>query len=384
MMNSMAPPSDAIAAVTHGNPYPWYAGLRSGPALVFDPRLKLWIASRAEVLNEIFANDALRVRPPAEAVPRAIAGTPAGELFGLLVRMNDGALHTAHKPLLQRALAGVDLAAAHAATLRIAAAMPAMTLADRAFALPVAAVAQLLGFADRELPQVAQWTRDFVACLSPLSSDGQLASASVAAARLMDRFEGLVAARPAPVGSLLATVQIDTPAPLSRALRANLVGLLSQTCEATAGLLGNGLAALAREPGLRRKIGDRLALMPLLVAEVARHDPAIHNTRRFVAAPTTVAGQALAPGDAVLLVLAAANRDPALNPAPATFELMRIDRRCLGFGHGRHACPGQALAATLAAAGLQALLAEGLDTDALLRRGWHYRPSVNARIPVFH
>lgn len=382
-MNATAQPPDAIAAVTHANPYPWYASLRSGPALVFDPALRLWIASRADVVREALANDALRVRPAAEPVPRAIAGTPAGELFGLLIRMNDGDPHAAHKPVLQRALAGLDHAAAHAATLQVAAAMPAMGLADTAFTLPVGAVAHLLGFAERELPRVVQWTRDFVACLSPLSAASQLEAASVAAAELMDRFEGLVGARPAPGGSLLAAVQAVAPAPLTRALRANLVGLLSQTCEATAGLLGNSLVALAREPGLRRKIGDRMERLPDLVAEVARHDPAVHNTRRFAAEATAVAGQPLAAGEALLLVLAAANRDPALNPAPATFALTRADRRCLGFGHGSHACPGQALARTIAAAGLQALLAGGLDTDALLPHGWRYRPSVNARIPVF-
>lgn len=387
-MHSTAPPAarptDAIAAVTHANPYPWYASLRSGPALVFDPMLRLWIASRADVVREALASDALRVRPPTEPVPHAIGGTPAGELFGMLVRMNDGEAHAVHKPVLQRALAGVDLAAAHAATLRVADGMRRMNLADIAFALPVGAAAHLLGFDDHELPQVVRWTRDFVACLSPLSTTSQLASASSAAAELMDRFESLVATRAAPGGSLLAAVQGDAPAPLSRALRANLVGLLSQTCEATAGLLGNSLVALAREPSLRRKIGDRMDLLPALVAEVARHDPAVQNTRRFAVEATPLAGQTLAPGDALLLVLAAANRDPALNPAPATFELMRADRRCLGFGHGRHACPGQDLACTLAAAGLQALLADGLDTDVLLQRGWRYRTSVNVRIPVFH
>ena len=383
-MNSIAPPADAIAAVTHADPYPWYAGLRRGPALVFDPALRLWIASRADVVRELFAHDALRVRPAAEAVPRAIAGTPAGELFGLLVRMNDGAPHASHRPVLQRALAGLDPGAAQSAMLRVAEGTTGMALCDSVFWLPVGAVALLLGFAERDLPQVVQWTRDFVACLSPLADASQLASASLAAAELMDRFEGLVSARPAPDGSLVAAVQAESRAPMSRALRANLVGLLSQTCEATAGLLGNSLAALAREPGLRRKIGDRLDLLPALVAEVARHDPAVHNMRRFVVEATRVAGQALAPGDALLLVLAAANRDPALNPAPATFALMRAERRCLGFGHGGHGCPGQALATSLAATGLQALLAGGLDTGALLQRGWHYRPSVNARIPVFH
>jgi cytochrome P450 len=148
-------------------------------------------------------------------------------------------------------------------------------------------------------------------------------------------------------------------------------------------LLGNSLVALAREPGLRQEIGSRWELLPGLVAEVARHDPAVHNTRRYVAAPTQLAGLALAPGDTVLLVLAAANRDPALNPAPATFALMRAERRCLGFGHGPHGCPGEALACTVASAGLEALLGNGLDVDALRARGWDYRPSVNVRVPVF-
>ena len=376
--------TDAIAAVTHPNPYPWYAALRAGPALVFDPGLRLWIASRAEVVREVLASEAMRVRPAAEPVPRAIAGAPAGEVFAHLVRMNDGAPHAAYKPLLHRALAGLDPARVRASTLEVAARMPPAGLADTCFALPVSVVANLLGFADEELPRVADWMRDFVACLSPLSSEAQLQAASAAAAALVARFEQLVAARPAAGGTLLAAVQAHAPDDRSRPLLANLVGLLSQTCEATAGLLGNSLLALAREPGLRRKLGTRMDLLPALVAEVARHDPSIQNTRRFVAEPTVVAGVDLAPGDTILLVLAAANRDPSLNPAPATFEPMRADRRTLGFGHGKHLCPGHTLALTIAAAGVEELLTDGLDANTLLDHGWAYRPSVNARIPQFH
>ncbi|MNR47507.1 hypothetical protein D3C85_1666160 [compost metagenome] len=61
---------------------------------------------------------------------------------------------------------------------------------------------------------------------------------------------------------------------------------------------------------------------------------------------------------------------------------VRAQRRVLGFGHGLHACPGQALACTLAAAGLEALLHSQRVPD-LNALGWHYRPSVNGRIPVF-
>lgn len=384
MNHDIAFPTDAIAAVAHPDPYPWYARLREGPALARDEGLRLWVASRADVVQEAFANPALRVRPLAEPVPCAIAGTPAGELFGRLVRMNDGAPHVAHKPVLQRALAGLDLAGARMAMSRIAAQLPAATLSDACFAWPVAGVAHLLGFADEELPLLSDWTRDFVACLSPLSSEAQLRSASVAAAALMTRFEVLVAARPAREGSLLAAVRAQAPGDGSRALLANLAGLLSQTCEATAGLMGNGVVALAREPGLHEAIVARPALLGAMAEETARHDPSVQNTRRFVAERTSIAGQVLEAGDALLLVLGAAHRDPRLNDDPDRFVIERADRRLLGFGHGPHACPGQALACTLAAAGMEALLARGLDLAALRERGWYYRASVNARIPVFH
>ena len=383
MNHDILPPADAIAAVTHPDPYPWYAALRRGPALIYDEGPRLWVASRAEIVRELLANPALRVRPASEPVPRAIAGTPAGEVFGRLVRMNDGAPHAAHKPVLQRALAGLDLQAAHAGVMKIATRIPAASLSDACFALPVAGVAHLLGFADEELPRISDWMRDFVACLSPLSTAAQLQAASEAAQALMARFEQHVAAQPAREGTLLAAVRAQAPDDHSRALLANLAGLLSQTCEATAGLLGNSLVALAREPGLARTVESRPRQLGALVREAARHDPSVQNTRRFVAETTIVAGTALAPGDAVLLVLGAANRDPALNPAPATFELGRSDRQTLGFGHGAHTCPGQALACTVAASALESLLAGGVDTASLRERGWGYRPSVNARLPVF-
>jgi cytochrome P450 len=379
-------PVDPVAAVMHADPYPFYAQMRAGPPLVLNERLRVWVASRADVIESVLlAHGALRVRPAAEPVPRALVGSPAGEVFGHLVRMNDGAAHQAHRPALQRALAGLDRDAVHASALQVARNVPVAPLSDALFSMPVQAVAHLLGFADEALPQVDLWMRDFVACLSPLSTADQLQAASVAAGELMTHFERLTASAPPRNGTLLAAVlaESDAGAPLSRSLLANLVGLLSQTCDATAGLLGNSLIALVREPSLRQVARARDGLQAI-VKETARHDPSVHNTRRFAIEPITIADTSLAAGDAVLLVLAAANRDPAFNPDPDRFQLVREQRRMLGFGNGMHACPGQALACTLAAAGLDALLRHQPDLDAISTRGWSYRPSANARIPVFH
>ncbi|SDZ72028.1 Cytochrome P450 [Variovorax sp. YR266] len=380
-------PADPVAAVTHADPYPYYAALRDGPPLAWNEKLRLRVASRADVIEEVLlAHGALRVRPPAEPVPRAIVGSAAGEVFGHLVRMNDGVAHQAHRPALQRALAGLDLNAVHAAALQIALRVPQQQpLSDTLFSMPVQAVAHLLGFADDALPQVDRWIRDFVACLSPLSTPEQLQRASAAAGELMTRFEVLVAGEPPRHGTLLAAVLAESAgdATLSRSLLANVAGLLSQTCDATAGLVGNSLIALMREPSLRTSTRTRDGLQAI-VEETARHDPSVHNTRRFAAEAVTIAGTPLTSGDAVLVLLASANRDAAFNPDPDSFMLVRARRRMLGFGHGMHACPGQALACTLAAASLDALLRRAPDLDAQRLRGWSYRPSVNGRIPVFH
>jgi cytochrome P450 len=380
-------PADPVAAVRHADPYPYYAALRDGPPLAWNEKLRLWVASRADVIEEVLlAHGALRVRPTAEPVPRAIVGSAAGEVFGHLVRMNDGVAHQAHRPALQRALAGLDMNAVHAAALQIALRVPQQQpLSDALFSMPVQAVAHLLGFADDALPQVDRWMRDFVACLSPLSTPEQLQRASAAAGELMTRFEVLAAGEPPRHGTLLAAVLAESAgdATLSRSLLANVAGLLSQTCDATAGLVGNSLIALMREPSLRTSTRTRDGLQAI-VEETARHDPSVHNTRRFAAEAVTIAGTPLASGDAVLVLLASANRDPAFNPDPDSFMLVRARRRMLGFGHGMHACPGQALACTLAAASLDALLRRAPELDAQRLRGWSYRPSVNGRIPVFH
>jgi len=378
-------PVDPVAAATHADPYPYYAALRDGPPLAWDEKLRLWVASHADVVEQVLqAHGALRVRPATEPVPRAIVGSPAGEVFGHLIRMNDGAAHQAHRPALQRALAGLDLNAVHASALQVAQRVQ-QPLSDTLFSMPVQSVAHLLGFADDALPQVDRWMRDFVACLSPLSTPEQLRHASTAAGELMARFEVLAAGNAPRHGTLLAAVLAESAgdAPLSRSLLANLAGLLSQTCDATAGLVGNSLIALMREPSLRPSTRTRDGLQAI-VEETARHDPSVHNTRRFAAEAVTIAGTTVAAGDTVLVLLASANRDPAFNPEPDRFMPVRARRRMLGFGHGMHACPGQALACTLAAASLHTLLQRAPDLDAQRLRGWSYRPSANGRIPVFH
>ncbi|WP_049574345.1 cytochrome P450 family protein [Streptomyces sp. SBT349] len=138
--------------------------------------------------------------------------------------------------------------------------------------------------------------------------------------------------------------------------------LLFAGFETTVNLIGNGMLALLRHPAqldrLRRAAaeGDG-ALLEGAVEELLRYDgPVELATWRFATEPLTLGGQRVAPGDPVLVVLAAADRDPARFAHPDTLDLGRVDNPHLGFGHGIHYCLGAPLARLEGRAALETLL----------------------------
>lgn len=355
-----AAPANAIAAVTHPDPYPYYAQLRKTP-LQFDAALGMWVATGAQVIEEAFAHPALRVRPTTEPVPRALLGGPAGEVFARLVRMNDGVFHAAHKPAVTQSarrwpLAQVaDVAAGLARSWAFAGDANALLTA-----VPVLAMAQLLGVPASERAATSRWVHAFTQGIAPNAPAEAVAAAHEAAQALMDQGgrEGLEPVR-----------------------AANRIALMQQSLDATAGLMGNMVRLLLAAPRWHRPARQSLALARAVAAEVVRWDAPVQNTRRFAAVDCTLAGQALRAGDGLVLVLASGNRDPALNPAADVFDPDRPQRRSLTFGAGAHQCPGELLATEMAAASVQALAADGALE--VFSRAQGFRPLGHARIPVF-
>lgn len=58
-----------LEAVTAADPYPYYAHLTSERPLYFYEQLKLWVASNARLVREVFENPTFKVRPSAEPLP---------------------------------------------------------------------------------------------------------------------------------------------------------------------------------------------------------------------------------------------------------------------------------------------------------------------------
>ncbi|MBM9504986.1 cytochrome P450 [Streptomyces sp. KK5PA1] len=138
--------------------------------------------------------------------------------------------------------------------------------------------------------------------------------------------------------------------------------LLFAGFETTVNLIGNGVHTLLRHPEQRAALQDSLArgqsaLLETAVEELLRYDgPVELATWRYATVPVTIGGQAVAAGDPVLVVLAAANRDPERFAAPDTVDLARRDNPHLGYGHGIHYCLGAPLARLEARTALASLL----------------------------
>lgn len=383
-------PIDPIQAVVHPNPYPYYARLREGPGFVFDSRLGLWIASTAKSISMVLEHPDCQVRPALEPVPKAIEGGTAGDVFARLMRMTDGESHRCPKHSIQPALSGVIQAEVAERTQaqieRLGHDLRSpVELSRWLFELPVSVMAGLLGVAYQRLPEIVTCTGAFVACLSPLSDTRQLDVSHSAAHWLMQEFRALWLDGPASEAPVLQRIRQDAIGQGwndQEVIIANLVGLLSQTYEATAGLIGNAIVTLCRQPELQGELRHHPALVKEMIAEVGRYDPPVQNTRRFVARPLRLGDTELETGDAILVLLASANRDPLANEHPDEFRIARRERRTFGFGHGRHHCPGHALANAIAITAVQSLLQVLPDMPAE-RWIWQYRPSVNGRIPAF-
>ncbi len=259
-------------------------------------------------------------------------------------------------------------------------------LAEFAFCLPVYVVASHLGIPETQLLQTSLWMSDFVRCLAPGSLPQQIEQGKEAASHLLDLLHTVIRLQEAEdTSSGLRLLMRDIKQagyPGRELVVANGIGLLSQAYEATAGLIGNTLLTLARHQEVSEQLFADPNLLPLVIQEVLRYDPPIQNTRRYMASSGVVAGVEMKEGDGVLVMLAAANRDLDANHNPERFDLFRPARRLFTFGVGKHACPGEMLAAIIARAGVERLIGVGVNVPHLTER-FSYRSSANTRIPLF-
>jgi cytochrome P450 len=132
--------------------------------------------------------------------------------------------------------------------------------------------------------------------------------------------------------------------------------VLAAGFETTVNLLGNGAALLVAHPDQLAALQEGRASWATATDEVLRFDSPVQRTGRLALRDTEVAGERVAAGTLVIMILAGANRDPAVFTDPQRFDVTRTDAdRHVSFSQGIHYCLGAGLARLEGEIGLRAL-----------------------------
>jgi cytochrome P450 len=167
-------------------------------------------------------------------------------------------------------------------------------------------------------------------------------------------------------------------------LLGNLLLLLVAGFETTSNLLGNGLYLGFEHPEILDRVRKGEIEVSAFVDEVLRYDSPVQLTSRIALTDdASVGSHHVARGEQIMLLIGAANRDPARFESPDVFDPTGPDNVPLSFGAGIHYCLGHGLARLEGKIGFQKLLERFPDLalagtperrDRLVLRGYETLP----------
>jgi cytochrome P450 len=230
-------------------------------------------------------------------------------------------------------------------------------IADFASQLPVAIIGEILDLPADTLPRMLEWGHSG----APLLDLGigwrtyrrAIDSLRGADRELRERFHQLRAGQPGahPFSRLAADGSLT-----DHEFTANAALLIGAGFETTVNLIGNGVVALLQHGDQLERLRADPELWPSAIEEILRFDSPVQMTARTALCDVELAGQPIAGGAMVALLLAGANRDPQVFADPDRFDITRPNSRDhLAFASGIHACLGAALARIEGATALRAL-----------------------------
>jgi P450-derived glycosyltransferase activator len=234
-------------------------------------------------------------------------------------------------------------------------------IGDFAVRVPIQVICDLLGVPGAEYPRFIRWGASVALSLDSTWTMGQYRQLQASLTEMAAFFRALLAerrARPADdVVSDLVRAEAEGDEPVTESdLLATAELLLVAGFETTVNLIGNGALRLLHDDAAREWLLDNPDRAPDLVEEVLRFDPPVQHTMRLTHQPMTLAGMDLPADTGIAVLLAGANRDPAVFTQPDRFDPERPNNReHLAFSAGLHYCVGAGLARMEAAAALRAL-----------------------------
>ena len=336
-----------------GDPYPTYRWLREHAPVYWDATSRLWVLSRYDDIVQVSKNP--------EVFSAAQGVLPESDAMVSIVCMDDPR-HLRLRKLVNRGftprMVGMLEPKIRALTTEILDGIAARGACDLvrevAVPLPLYIIAEMLGIPREDFPRFHDWSDRLINVAGNYDDMTKVMDATTAYAEygayLQEIFESR---RREPredlTGILVAAQQDGMLAPDEEAMENDeivmfMTLLLVAGNETTRNAIAGGMLALMEHPDQFALLRRRPELIDLAVEEILRYVTPIICFRRTVVRDATVRGQAMKPGDRVLMLYQSANRDEAVFPDPDRFDITRDPNPHLAFGIGAHFCLGANLA----------------------------------------
>lgn len=215
-----------------------------------------------------------------------------------------------------------------------------------AFPLPIIVISEMLGVSSKDRNQFRIWSNIIV------DSTGNPEAFKNAREELFKFYayirELIAEKRQHPADDLLSQlIAVETAGDkLAENELVSMVFLLIVAGhETTVNLIGNGVLSLLTHRDQLEKLKQDPGLIKTAVEEFLRYrSPVMTSTNRWAREDLTFRGQQIKRGEQVLVILAAANHDPAVFDDGEELDITRPENRHLAFGKGIHYCLGAPLA----------------------------------------
>ena len=220
---------------------------------------------------------------------------------------------------------------------------------DLAAPMPTAVIADLLGVEASDRADFRRWSDEVV---EGFNVGAELEAESIMAASrgfagLGGYLQTAIEERRRQAGDDLVTLLVqaaDEERLTAGELTSFAVLLLIAGNETTTNLLGSLGPTLIEEPDAWRALKEDPPLVGSAVEETLRYRAPIQGLYRTATREMTFGDVTIPERARVLVLYAAANRDPARYPDPDRFDVRRNPTDHLGFGAGIHFCLGASLA----------------------------------------
>jgi cytochrome P450 len=346
------------------DPYEFLAEARAATPVFYSARLKYWVITRYHDIRQIFENPRLfsasnalsALKPACPATEQILAD---GDFSPVPTLTNvDPPAHTRVRRLANVAFKPRRVAAMEPFIRDLVVKFSEQRLArgsadlirDFAWELPALVIFRILGVPDEDVPRIKAGAESRILFMFGHPSDEEQCRLARGMAAFWRYAEELVEARAREpredfTSDLLLARDGELPALTHPEVATIVYGLLLAGHETTTNLLGNAFRRLLTECSAWEDLCRDSSLIPNAIEEVLRLDSSVIAWRRRTRQATEIGGVPVPAEADLLLLLGAANRDPAVFEDPERFDIRRAKARDhISFGHGAHFCLGAPLA----------------------------------------